>query len=349
MTELPEEITERMVGLGLSPPSAEAPPRPETIDLTDIERMLQDGWHPFWRWLDAIAVCHGHGAWAMMEACATRALAAPVPAGMTGLDLRQAALALVDSALGPIEMLPDLVLGAAVAEEKLSGVDTGDVRVASVIGRLSDSVAKLRVALSLANEHPRKMAKVSSLLRDHGHPRLAIEAADWAISKDPVDVWALTSRGAAKTDLRRFAEAARDLDDAWYLYPSSHYTALALSRCKRLSEDFLAAVSWGDQALRLRRRRVCALTLAAAAAAAGDEDAMRRAAAALSEIDGESERDSLKRTAVDAGFLLLEEGQPEHALEVGRRLLRQEYAPARALVQQAEEAQRRKRLSDLQF
>ena len=94
---------------------------------------------------------------------------------------------------------------------------------------------------------------------------------------------------------------------------------------------------------------MCALTLAAAAAAAGDEDAMRRAAAALSEIDGESERDSLKRTAVDAGFLLLEEGQPEHALEVGRRLLRQEYAPARALVQQAEEAQRRKRLSDLQF
>lgn len=131
-----------------------------------------------------------------------------------------------------------------------------------------------RLVLLANAPEPEYRVKLSATLRNpFDRPDLAVEAATRALAKEPENVAALTTRGAARVDIDDLGEAGVDLDAALAIDGESSHALVARSRCHQYCGEASQSLEVAKKALAIDPANRFSLhrAMAAATAAGGRE------------------------------------------------------------------------------
>lgn len=106
---------------------------------------------------------------------------------------------------------------------------------------------------------------MARLLRKFDRSDLAIVASTKKLDQDPDDIAALTTRGAAHTDLRHLSEATRDHQQGYELNPGNAYLLTAFSRTRQEDGRLAEALELAKRAVEIEPSWGAARRLVAAA------------------------------------------------------------------------------------
>ncbi len=260
-------------------------------DLEDVRAVFVSGHGSFWEYMDCVEVCKDFGDWSLRHQAAERA---------TGEALRGRRIdppALIEAA----QQVVNAILRNATTIEELEPC-VHDVREwftehdrhfrartddrKQSISRFLDAVhvdgqatatdyqSLYRLVLLANDPEPESRVRLSSTLRSpFDRPDLAIEAATRALDQKPLDIAALTTRGAAHVDVDELASAEADLDAALSINGDDRYALVARSRCHQSCGEAVKALEVVKRALNFDPGNRFAQTRAMAAAVfAGDEE-----------------------------------------------------------------------------
>ena len=178
-----------------------------------------------------------------------------------------------------IEELADPVEAARSWVGRLSSVAGVDPEIGDF---LEDKHEKLNKLLLLQRRFTLAcMTPMAKLLRHFGLPALAIQAATRKLDDDPDDVPALTTRGAAFTDLGHLSDATRDHQRGYEIEPDNSYLLNAFSRTLQEDERLEEALEFAKRAFEIEPSKPTARRLVAAARALGDTGERERVLAVL--------------------------------------------------------------------
>ena len=137
-----------------------------------------------------------------------------------------------------------------------------------------DRESLFRLVLLANDPDPESQVRLSSVLRaPFERSDLAIDAATRALDQKPLDIAALTTRGAAYVDVDELASAEADLDAALSINGDDRYALVARSRCHQSCGEAVKALEVVKRALNFDPGNRFAQTRAMAAAVfAGDEE-----------------------------------------------------------------------------
>ena len=260
-------------------------------DLDDVRAVFASGRGSFWEYMDCVEVCKDLGDWPLRHQAAELATGEALRGrGIPPPALIEAAQQVVNAILRNAMTIEELEPCVPDAREWFTEHDhyfraRPDDRGQS-ISRFLDAVhvdgqatatdrkSLYRLVLLANDPDPQSRVRLSSTLRSpFDRSDLAIEAATRALDQEPLNVFALTTRGAAHVDVDELAAAEVDLDAALSIDGDDAPAHVARSRCHQSCGEAAKALQVVKRALDLDPENRFAKSRAMAAAIfAGDEE-----------------------------------------------------------------------------
>lgn len=193
---------------------------------------------------------------------------------LTPTKVEAAAREILNGYLEEAAGLDDLGSCVAKAEhwiDRLSEAATFDPVTGEYLEGTREDLNQLLLLVNKSTS--RCLLPMAKLLRRFARPDLAEAAATKKLSANPDDVAALTSRGAAYTDLKRLRDATRDHERAIKLDPESSHAWNSYSRTLQEGGHFKEALEAAKRAVELDPSRPASRRLRSAAWAMNDPQA----------------------------------------------------------------------------
>lgn len=258
--------------------------RIETIN--DVELVLESPRASFNELQDCVEIATTEGRWDLTKAAAERSLDESLQApGSQTLQMEWALDVIVSTRLkrpSTIEELPSAIEGLMDWLQKLR------TRVASshpVIEMKIKEDNLAAVLVLLANPEPVAQIQLCSKLRKLERPDLAEIAASRAIDGGGERGIALTTRGAAKSDQKKYREAITDLEEALRLDGANYHALTSISRAYQELGDLDTALKTVEHALEIDPHNTYAVhRLLSLAVKSNDFDALEEARRKLAAV-----------------------------------------------------------------
>jgi tetratricopeptide (TPR) repeat protein len=276
--------------------------RIETVE--DAEQALSYPKLSFEQCMECIQVLQEAGQWRLHHLASERVVEegfGVTRRSITPIKVIRAAREILNAYLEQAEELDELadsVRAAQLWTEKLSEIGSFDPVTGEYLDGTREDINKL---LLLVNRSTLPcFTPMARLLRKFDRPDLAIQAATRHLDEEPDDIAALTTRGAAHTDLGHLHDATRDHQRGYEIKPDSSYLLNAFSRTRQEDGRLEEALELARRAFEIDQSRFTARRLISAARAMRDAGAAEEALRIL-----ESLPDSASGPGVDQMLVAL--------------------------------------------
>ena len=222
--------------------------RIETI--TDVEEVLASPRVSFNELQDCVAIAKAEERWDLAKVAAERSINESVqrPSAQS-VQMDWALDVIVASRLqkpSSLEELPEAIEGLIDWMQRLRSRIANSHPVLEVTIKEKDLAA---VLVLLANPEPQALIQLCSKLRKLDRPDLGVIAATRALDGGGDREGVLTTRGAAKSDLKEYRGAIKDLRAVLDENPDSTYALTSISRAYQELGDLDTASTFVEQAL----------------------------------------------------------------------------------------------------
>ncbi len=274
----------------------------ETVE--DAELALTYPKLSFEQCMECIRVLKGAGQWRLHHLASERAVEegfGVTRRSIPPIKVIRAAREILNAYLEQTEKLDELADPVRAVQswtEKLSEIGGFDPITGEFLDGTREDLNKLLLLVNRATLPC--FTPMARLLRKFGRPDLAIQAATRYLDKEPDNVAALTTRGAAHTDLGHLLDATRDHQRGYEIEPDSSYLLNAFSRTRQEDGRLKEALELARRAFEIDQSRPTARRLISAARAMRDAGAAEKALGIL-----ESLPDAASSPAVDQMLVAL--------------------------------------------
>jgi tetratricopeptide (TPR) repeat protein len=254
-------------------------PRIETVE--DAELALNYPRLSFLQCSECIQVFREAGRWRLHHLAAERAVQEGFGltlASMEPVRVKEAALAIIDDYLSPAAGLDDLrgPLEEAVSWTKsLTEVEAFDPTTGEIVVLKLGDLQRLLILVTELT--PACFLPMARILRQLDRSDIAIEVTTRVLDDDPDDTAALTTRGAAHTDVGNYRDATTDHQRAYRIDPDNPYLLNSYSRTLQRSDRLREALEMAKRAVEIGPSMYTARRLKSAAGAMGDSGAANEA------------------------------------------------------------------------